>query len=63
MNPLGAPKRSPRHRLADELAGFCRGFLETIPRTIVNRERERRGLSPMVDAGSAARHHRREDDA
>jgi len=46
---------------AERLAGFCRGFLATIPRTLVNEERERRGLPPLVDAGSAARHHREEE--
>ena len=34
---------------------FARGFLENLPRLIVNRERERRGLAPVLEAGAAAR--------
>ena len=33
-----------------------------LPRTLVNAERERRGLPPAVDAGSAARHHRNQEE-
>jgi hypothetical protein len=39
----------------DRLARYARGFVEALPRVLVNGERERRGLPPLVDAGSAAR--------
>jgi hypothetical protein len=44
-------------RLAS-LDRFVTGFLRSLPRTLVNEERERRGLPPALDAGSAAEHHR-----
>ena len=39
----------------DRLARYARGLVEALPRVLVNGERERRGLAPLVDAGSAAR--------
>lgn len=49
---------SPKPERLDRLARFVEGFLATLPRTMVNAERGNRGLPPIVDAGSAARHHR-----
>lgn len=37
----------------DRLLGFCQGFLALLPRTLVNRERVRRGLGVIIDAGAA----------
>jgi hypothetical protein len=47
----------PNAERLDRLDGFLTGFLKSLPRTIVNEERERRGLPPVLDAGSAAEHH------
>ncbi|MEM1164892.1 MAG: hypothetical protein AAGI30_01230 [Planctomycetota bacterium] len=38
----------------DRLLGCCRGILALLPRTLVNRERVRRGLDVIIDAGAAA---------
>ncbi len=50
------PGRPNPARFAD-LAAFLEGFLAELPRALVNEERQRRGLPPAVDAGSAARYH------
>jgi hypothetical protein len=49
---------SPNAERFAELADFIEGFLAHLPRALVNAERQRRGLPPAIDAGSAARHHR-----
>jgi hypothetical protein len=36
------------------LAGFVLGFLAQLPRPLVNAERARRGLAPLVEAGNAS---------
>ncbi|MGP1345285.1 MAG: hypothetical protein ACTS3F_01275 [Phycisphaerales bacterium] len=38
----------------DRLARFAGGFLQQIPRTLVNAERARQGLPPLMEAGAAA---------
>jgi hypothetical protein len=38
----------------DEIAAFTRGFLAQLPRPLVNAERGRRGLPPVIEAGNAA---------
>jgi hypothetical protein len=43
----------------DQIYGFASGLLRCLPRTLVNEERQRRGLPPTMDAGSAAEFHRR----
>ena len=50
-------KGKPNPEKLTRLAGFTTEFLKALPRTLVNEERERRGLPPAIDAGSAARHH------
>ena len=47
----------PNVERLDRLEAFVTGFLKALPRTLVNEERERRGLPPVLDAGSAAEHH------
>ena len=37
------------------LLGFIEGMLREVPRTMVNADRARRGLPPVVEAGAAAR--------
>lgn len=39
----------------ERLSKHVRGLVEALPRVLVNSERARRGLPPLVDAGSAAR--------
>ena len=48
----------PTAERLDRILDFTTGFLAAIPRLVVNEERERRGLPPTLDAGSAAEHHR-----
>jgi hypothetical protein len=49
-----------RAEVADyaRLLEHVRGLVHAVPRLLVNAERERRGLAPLVDAGSAARRQR-----
>jgi len=47
----------PNVERLEALQQFATGFLRALPRTLVNEERERRGLPPALDAGSAAEHH------
>lgn len=48
---------SGRAEVADyaRLEAFVAGFAAAVPRVVVNNERERRGLAPLLDAGDAAR--------
>jgi hypothetical protein len=47
---IGRASRERYQRLID----FAAGFLQQLPRTLVNAERARRGLPPVVEAGAAA---------
>ncbi|MEN8150897.1 MAG: hypothetical protein ABFS86_13830 [Planctomycetota bacterium] len=51
----------PNVERLDAIFHFAKGFLLNLPRMVVNEERERRGLPPVLDAGSAAEHHGRLD--
>lgn len=44
------------------IAVFAVRFLAELPRHVVNAERERRGLKPLIEAGNAALHHRTEEE-
>lgn len=54
---LAYRKGSPKPEDYDALLGFVEGLSRSLPRVFVNSERERRGLSPVLDAGSAADDH------
>ena len=48
----------PNVERLETIEAFVSGFLRSLPRALVNEERDRRGLPPTLDAGSAAKHHR-----
>jgi hypothetical protein len=50
---------APNPAAYSEILDFTRDLLERIPRPLVNAERERCGLPPVLDAGNAAEFHRR----